>query len=200
MLLRILHGGCLFFSVLLSLQSSAHPILSSTSNPLPTTGLVPVWIGFGSGKGATVSSTHPDPLLADVLHRSHHSPRHRLTGSGETTREQWAEQTVWAVGSHHRKLLQVGGRVCGICCTSCCMLHQLACVLCSLARSRGSSSGGESGAAKGSDSGLAGGQDRGAKEEEVLSVTLQAFETSLVPAFLVGVIDSLGARVHCTIS
>ena len=66
----------------------------------------------------------------------------------------------------------------------------LACGLCSLSRSRGSGGGGESGADKGSDGGLAGSQRQGAEEEEeVLSFALQAFETSLVPVFLVGVGD-----------
>ena len=56
----------------------------------------------------------------------------------------------------------------------------------SLSRSRGSGGGGGSGAAKCTDSGLLGSRHRSAEEEEVLSFALQAFETSLVPVFLVG--------------
>lgn len=97
---------------------------------------------------------------------------------------------MWAVGSHHSKLLQVGECMWSVQYVLWQVLHAvLACGLCSLSRSRGSGGGGESGAAKGSDSGLAGSQRQGTEEEEVLSFALQAFETSLVPVFLVGVGD-----------
>lgn len=96
-------------------QYSAHPVLSSTSNPPTITGLVPIWTGFGSRKGATVySSCTIARLIAIVVHCPNHSSRHRLTGSGEGVGGEWVEQTVWTAGSHHCKLLQVGWCTCCI--------------------------------------------------------------------------------------
>ena len=68
------------------------------------------------------------------------------------------------------------------------VLLPVVCV-CSLSRSRGSGSGGDGGTAKCIASDFPGSTHREDEEEEVLSFTLQAFETSLVPVFLVGMTD-----------
>lgn len=68
------------------------------------------------------------------------------------------------------------------------LLLPVVCV-CRLSRSRGSGSGGDGGEAQCSDGSLPGSTHRNEEEEEVLSFVLQAFETSLVPVFLVGMAD-----------
>ena len=104
---------------------------------------------------------------------------------------------MWAVGSHYCKLLQVPQNAADrlrphttlqLCKCTPLVLLPAVCV-CSLSRSRGSGSEGDGGKAKGSDGGLPGSTHRKDEEEEVLSFALQAFETSLVPVFLVGMAD-----------